>query len=214
MGKVKDLTGAGLSHTLVELRSETAQAGTARTNADFAGEYHFIGLPPGEYTLKLSQVGFRSLNVKSIHISEGEQKSLPTLELTLGYSCGSGSDDVAPDYMRSLLRNRTGDVVGSVIIRGRKNPPATGADVTLLCSTRKVCGATKTNSKGEFAFKELLPGDYSVRISRAGFYTLNEPGYKVTEGLESIYWPIQIERCPLGNCDPRLRPKKPLALCE
>jgi len=213
MGKVEAI-GVGISGALAELRSETVPGRTEQTKADSIGEYRFIDLPPDKYTLKLSEPGFKSLTVKSIHISEDEQKSLPTLELSLGNPCSAGLADVPLDYMRSLLGNPTGNIVGSVIMRGRKNPPATRAEVTLLCSTGKACGATKTNSKGEFAFKELLPGGYSVRVSRVGFYALNGLSYKVTEGLESIYLPVYIEQCPLGNCDPRLRPTKPLGRCE
>ena len=57
-------------------------------------------------------------------------------------------------------------------------------------------------------FETLPPGNLSVRVNRIGFYPLNEPGYTIEEGLESVYWSIYIERCPLGNCDPRLRPEK------
>jgi hypothetical protein len=49
---------------------------------------------------------------------------------------------------------------------------------------------------------------------KAGFYPQEAALYRVEEGIESIYWPIYMERCHLGNCDPKLRPPKPPALCE
>ena len=92
--------------------------------------------------------------------------------------------------------------------------PIRGAEITLLCGTGRVCGVTKTDSLGEFMFKALLPGDYSILVKRAGFYLLNEPGYTVWEGLESICRSAALELCPHANCDPRLRPERPRATCD
>jgi hypothetical protein len=123
------------------------------------------------------------------------------------------------DYVRFLPSvDHLGDLVGSVRIEQApfvvKSPPIADADVTLICGSDKICGTTKTNSDGEFVFKALPLGNLSVLVEHAGFYPLNEPGYTIEEGLESVFWSVYIERCPLGNCDPRLRPKKPLAICE
>lgn len=216
-GVVKDITGVGISGTHAELRSETASDRSFRTAADSTGVYHFSGLLTGEYTLKLSGPGFKSLTVKSIHISEDEQKSLPTLQLEVG-SVGCGGHSVPLDYIRLLPPgDHIGNLGGSVRIdRGPmvgKSPPIAGADVTLMCSRGKVC-RTKTDSNGEFVFKALPPGNLAVRVTRPGFYPLTVPGYAIEEGLESIYQSIYLERCPLGNCDPRLRPKRPPAGCE
>ena len=54
------------------------------------GVYHFSGLPTDEYTLKLFSPGFKSLTVKSIHILESEQKSIPTLQLEVGSMADCG----------------------------------------------------------------------------------------------------------------------------
>jgi len=217
-GKVRDITGAGVSGTQAELLSETVPDRRFRTAADSSGVYHFSGLPTDEYTLKLFRPGFKSLTVKSIHILESEQKSLPTLQLEVGSFADCGGHAVL-DYIRFLPSgDHFGNLGGSIRIdQGPmvgKSPPVAGADVTLMCSTGKVCGATKTNSDGEFMFKALPPGNLAVRVNRTGFYPLNEPGYTIEEGLESVYWSIYLERCPLGNCDPMLRPKKPPATCE
>jgi hypothetical protein len=216
-GKVRDSTGVAVPGTLAELRSESAPETVYRTVADSAGVYHFSMLPTGEYTLKLSIAAFEPLTVKSIHILEGEQKLVPALQLEV-VSVGCGGRAV-PDYIRLLPSgNHIGNLAGSVKLdKGPmmgKSPPIAGADVTLLCSTGKICGASKTDSKGEFRFKALPTGNVSVRVNRAGFYPLNKPGYKIEDGIESVYSSVYIERCPFGNCDPRLLPKRPLVRCE
>jgi Carboxypeptidase regulatory-like domain len=217
-GKVKDITGAGVSGTQAELLSETVSDRRFRTSADSTGVYHFSGLPTDAYTLKLLSPGFKSLTVKAIHILESEQKSVPTLQLQVGSVADCGGHAVL-DYIRFLPSgDHFGHLVGSIRIEQApfavKSPPIAGADVTLICGTGKVCGATKTNADGVFMFRTLPPGNLSVRVNRPGFYPLIEPGYAIEEGLESVYWSIYIERCPLGSCDPRLRPKKPPGTCE
>jgi hypothetical protein len=217
-GKVRDITGAGVSGTQAELLSETASDRRFRTSADSSGVYHFTGLPTDEYTLKLLSPGFKLLTVKSIHILENEQKSLPNLQLEVGSMADCGGHAVL-DYIRFLPSgDHFGDLVGSVRIEQtpfvEKSPPIAGADVSLICGTDKVCGRTRTNSDGEFVFKALPQGSLSVRVEYAGFYSLNEPGYTIEDGIESVYWSVYLERCPLGDCDPKLRPKKPPAICE
>jgi hypothetical protein len=216
-GKVKDITGAGVSSAQAELLSETVSDRRFRTSADSTGIYHFSGLPTGEYTLKLFSPGFKSLTVKSIHIMESEQKSLPTLQLQVGSIADCGGHAVL-DYIRFLpTGGHSGNLVGSIRIEQApfvvKSPPISGADVTLICDTG-VCGATKANADGVFVFRTLPPGNLSVRVNRTGFYPLIEPGYVIEEGLESVYWSIYIERCPRGNCDPTMRPKRPPDTCE
>lgn len=217
-GRVTDLTGAGLSGVSVELRSERAQNLKYRGRSDSTGTYGFSGLPADEYTLKLSLAGFNSLTVKSVHIAEGEQKSLPTLELTVGSVADCGGHAVL-DYVRVLLpQGHSGNLGGSVVVdRGPlpgKSAPVSGAEAALICTSGKTCGATKTDSDGQFIFRAIPPGKYSVRITATGYYQLTEPDYQVEGGLESIYWPVPLECCRAGNCDPRLRPKKPIITCE
>lgn len=215
-GKVKDITGAGIPGTQADLQSETVPDRRFRTSADSTGVYHFPGLPADEYALRLFSPGFRSLTVRSIDISEREQKALPVLQLEVGSVADCGGHAVL-DYIRILPPgDHFGNLSGS-INRGPpvgKGAPVEGADVILVCDTGKVCGATKSNADGEFTFKALPPGSLSVNVSVEGFYTLSEPGYTIEDGLESVYWPVYIERCPLGNCDPMLRSKKPPARCE
>jgi len=54
----------------------------------------------------------------------------------------------------------------------------------------------------------------SVRVSQPGFYPLDVPRYAIQKGFESVYQPISAERCHSGNCDPKLRREKPIAVCE
>lgn len=217
-GKVEDITGAGVPRTHVELRSETSPDRAFHTQADDTGSYRLSGLPADKYTLNLSSPGFQELTVKSIHISDGEQKLMPVLELLVGSLADCGGH-AALDYFRFLpLRSHVGNLRGTVRLdQGpmvRNSPTIAGADVMLICGRDAVCGKTKTDSNGEFVFRDFSAGSFVVRVARAGFYPLDTPGYYIRQRRESVYHPIYIERCPLGDCDPRHRPRKPPARCE
>ncbi|MCU1337136.1 MAG: hypothetical protein JWO19_2717 [Bryobacterales bacterium] len=62
----------------------------------------------------------------------------------------------------------------------------------------------------------LSPGEYGLSFRRQGFYPEEATGYfyRVKAGLESEYGPTALEPCPDGNCDPKLRPKRPVTICE
>jgi hypothetical protein len=205
-----------IAGTKVELRSEKASERAYRVEADGSGVYRFSGLTADDYILKLSSPGFKWLTVKSIRLSDGEQRSMPPLELEVGGACGG---DPGFEYFRFLpTGGRMGSLGGSIRLdqgmMAGKSPPVAGAEVTLICSGGMVCRVTQSDSNGEFIFKSLPPGMFSLRINRAGFYPLEEHGFAVKEGRELIYSSVYIERCPEENCDPKLRPKKPLGICE
>src|SRR5208337_4459810 len=69
VGKVQDLTGTSIPLADARLQS---------------------GSPSGEYTLQLFSPGFKKLTVRSIHLSDGEQKSIPPLRLQVGSISGCG----------------------------------------------------------------------------------------------------------------------------
>jgi len=214
VGKVEDIRGVGLLGTLADLHSESLPTTRSRVVADNLGMFRFSILLDGKYTLELQQAGFRRLTVKGISVSEGEHKVLPTLRMEV--SSLDCSSHTALDHLR--LGKPQGSLTSSVrVLHGhdtRNSRPMGGGEVTLICSKSTVCGAAKPNSKGEFLFQNLAPGNYALRANHVGFYPVEESGYEVQEGLESIYFPMYLKRCPLGNCDPRLGPKKPLAHCE
>jgi Carboxypeptidase regulatory-like domain len=213
-GSVRDVSGAIIPGVKVELQSaisrEVAVAVSGQT-----GEYLFAGLRAGQYDLKFSAPGFYSLTVKSISVSDGEQKVIPAAPLEV-QRCGPVQ---AASSLRFLAEGvHTGNLGGSVTVDPwpmlSYGTPLPGAKVELLCG-KIACGVTTTNSKGEFLFESVRPGSFNLRVSAAGFYTAEAWDFKARDGLELIYWPpVEVERCYRDNCAPRKRPKRPIVACE
>jgi len=215
-GKVIDITGAGLPGVLAELQWDSDRKQVFYARADSAGVFQFLRLPAGEYSLKLSEPGFNWLTVRVIHVLDGGQVQMSTLQLDI--PTGGCYPHAALDSIRFLPSEATtGDLTG-VVVAGDgagdgKGPPVPGADITLICADGP-CPKTKTDSAGRFLFGSVAPGNYRVRVQKAGFYDLVEPDFKVKQGIESVYGPVFLESCYHGDCDPDLRPEKPIGLCE
>jgi hypothetical protein len=203
-GSVVDETGAYIAHSALELVSGATRY---ETHADDTGVYKFSNLPVGEYTLKVTMRGFKLRTVKSIHLSELEPDRLLDIPLDVGHmACGQ---PVILDRILLPPEEMFGRLTGSV------EPAARGVEVTLICRTFSACKSTKTDFRGRFSFEMLSPGVYGLNFRREGFYPENATGYDyaVNAGWEAIYSSVRLERCPNGNCDPKLRPQR-LVHCE
>ena len=188
-GKVQDASGAAIPGIVAELQSERGANIESRGNE--SGVYTFPNVDPGDYTLRLSQSGFVSLTVKSIHISAGEDKLMPPLEMIVGGMCWNQHHLPLPEYYRVLpSARRVGSLAGSVGVEPgptlRESRALGGAEVSLICTKGIVCGKTRTDREGRFLFAELSPGIFSVRVSYPGFYPLQGPVMKFVRGLKRV----------------------------
>ncbi len=210
-GTVTDFTKAVIPRASAELVSEDGRI-RRQAISDAKGVYRFDDMAAGEYRLALQSPGFRSLRVRSIQIGSGEQATLPNLILDISAVCGGGA---VLDYIR-ITKSDFGNLGGRVTIASGQTygPPIENANVELLCDEGKPCRSTKTNSKGEFLFTNVPPEVFSVRASHPGYYRETREKYVVRAGIESIYYPVYLERCHLGDCSPDKRPKKPISICE
>ena len=205
-GAVVDQTGASIAHAAVELDSSTRKY---QVQADGAGVYRFSNLPAREYTLTFQAMGFKTLAVESIQLAGWEQKRISDIMLDVGEIAAGCGSQYPPAFRLLAGETAFGGLAGSVIRDG--GPPLEGVDVTLVCRTFSACASTRTDSNGRFWFGMLSPGEYGLSLRRVGFYPVAARGYyfRVKAGLESAYGPQDLERCPNGNCDPKLKPPSP-----
>jgi hypothetical protein len=78
-GTVKDSSGAVIANAAVEI-SGPALIGTKKLNTDAGGNYRFVNLPPGTYTVTTVAQGFRTSRQENINLQVGR---FPTLDITM-----------------------------------------------------------------------------------------------------------------------------------
>ncbi len=202
-GAVVTISGDYVANAAVETDSGARKY---QTQTNDAGVFEFSNLPGGQYTLTIRVPGFKSRTIKSITLLELEKRRLPDVPMDVSLPCRGTS--------RDLVLLAPGTVFGR--LTGTVDPPAAEVEVTLVCRTFSACRSTKTDANGRFSFGMLSAGFFGLNFHRVGFYPENATGYsyEVNTGWESVYAPQLLEPCPNGNCDPKLRPQPPVAICE
>ncbi len=87
LGAVQDPAGLRVARVAIIAQEQSTHA-TFTVNSDDRGEYHLIGLPPGEYTLKAEHPGFQALRHSGILLHSGEHAAID-LKLDIGGSTQS-----------------------------------------------------------------------------------------------------------------------------
>ncbi|MBZ5676817.1 MAG: carboxypeptidase-like regulatory domain-containing protein [Acidobacteriia bacterium] len=202
-GIVVDPNATLILHAVVELDSGASKY---QVQTDVSGAYRFSNLMAGEYTLRFSTRGFRTRTIKSVVLSEKEEKRIPDVTLTTGSSCDPSTRDLVELPSEVLF----GQLSGSV------TPAVANVEVTLVCRTFHACASTKTDSNGHFSFEMISAGVYGLNFRHDGFYPVNATGYAYTvdDGWESLYSPTFLEECPKGDCTVKRRPQPGVPRCE
>ena len=194
--------GDPIAASKVELHS---QAGTFSAETDHTGHYQLEGIPAGEYEFEVRSPGFPTYKLKSVRIAAGQRMRMPDTALRVGDLCGlplpRESVRILPDTPEfGILKGSVYLNVPFLVLS-----PFSRTAVTLVCDGGRVCRSTRASLLGRFEFRDLPTGWYDLKISRRGSYPEGEAGVPVSAGLEQTYAPFLLDKCPNGNCDPKLR---------
>ena len=160
-GTVQDPSGAIIPGAQVSLTNEATQVSrTVQTNAE--GLYAFPSLVPGSYTLKAEAKGFQARQLTGIVLNAGDNRTVPTLVLTVGSEATTVTVSAAAVMIPVDNGQRT-DVISSKEI---ENLALEGRDVTELLkvlpgATTMSGGLTQTSP----SFSDL---DITVQQSAVG----------------------------------------------
>lgn len=141
-----------------------------KTTTDPNGKYEFNSIPDGEYTLKISKTGFNGYtNSKFIFSKHKEfdvfldkQENLASCKLSGKITIDDGDTDTI------------------------NNLPLENAEIVLVNNATKDKVTTKTSADGLYQFDNLLPGKYSITISKTGYVTISDTVF-VTNNIENYY---------------------------
>jgi hypothetical protein len=113
-GAIADPSGAAIAEAAVSAAHEATGVVT-RTKSNDAGVYVFPSLPPGDYTLRVEQPGFRPLVSSGVKLEIGARISL-NLTLPLGEVAQSVEVNAASDTQLALESSSVGGVLNGKLI--------------------------------------------------------------------------------------------------
>lgn len=166
------LKARALMHIKKEFGRETVKART-----DGCGEWSFIGIGPGVYTLKIEKEGYRSY------------------ESEAGLTIGVGEAFVErKDRLNALL-----EVSGLVV--DAEGAPVKGVRVNAEQNVEGVCISqdTSTDEKGRFVMKGWNPGE--VTLDLAGEKVFSFETYQVEAGTKDFFAAVEIMGCISGKVE-------------
>jgi len=125
-GLVKDVTGANVSGAQVKLRN--LDTNTPRdTVSNGAGNYTFLNVPAGRYTIEFSSEGFQAQIVSAFELNVNQ-----TLSLDVVLKVGSVKDSVTVEAENTAIQSSTAEL-GSVIAQKQVHDlPLNGRNFTQL----------------------------------------------------------------------------------
>jgi hypothetical protein len=208
-GMIAGSVHAGLTVTLVSSKPSPAICRAVTTGT--AGDYRFEGVPAGEYDLQI-QVGFHFPEmIRGITVPAEGIVMLPAVPLEFAGICDTPDPHRARFYRLADGYIGTGSLSATLLNHARQ--PIKDATVKLYRSGSGRVAATTTDAAGNFTFRNLEPNpDYSIDISRDGYFVEEMMHLAVLPGLESVYDKF-LEACPAGRCRPDLKAIEVLPPC-
>ena len=103
-GMIQDPSGLPILSAKVDAENQSTKARYS-TSTGARGEYHLIGLPAGEYVLRVEHIGFRAYNQSGIILRLGDRTSID-VQLSVGQS----SQSVEVAGRAPLLQTASGEV--------------------------------------------------------------------------------------------------------
>jgi hypothetical protein len=122
-GTVYDASGAVVPDAKVVIKN-LAIATVREMNSNSAGYFSFPFLAPGKYEVTISAKGFKTWQQKDISLSEGESRSLPSIQLQIGVASEivtveTGIEAIAPVDTGASSTTLNENMVSNLAIVGR-----------------------------------------------------------------------------------------------
>lgn len=185
-GVVTDPIGAVIPKATVTLYSVD---GILQTQTDARGQFRFVDLPLGRYTLEVSSLGFKPYVQEGLRILAKSQAPL-AIEL---FAANTG--ECREWYPKAVyVREDPGRANLRGIVRATNQEAVPLANARLSLSSKgseKVLATQTTNEKGEFQFEAVAPGQYVLAVSADGYNdSRTEPFWIIKSTLTRIEVPL------------------------
>ena len=178
---VQDTGEAGLAGVTVKLLDAGGNVvGTTTTGVD--GSYLFNNLAPGDYTAQVVAPAGYFLSGKDLGGNDAVDSDFDALTGKTGVvNLSAGETDLSVDgglYQKASIGDRVWSDSNGNGIQDAGEAGVAGATVKLLDASGNVIATTQTDANGNYLFKDLTPGTYSVQFTApAGCsFTLKDAG--------------------------------------
>jgi hypothetical protein len=153
------------------------------TKTDKHGHFGFANVAPATYQLEAAHPGFKTRKVEAIQVTNQNAKPL---SITLAVANMDCIDETSISYADRVAGK------GLIGVALDSKQPLADVQVDLVSvSGPGVLASRWSNSKGEFQFANLEPGQYLLRVSHPGyhneltesFWIVRESGTRVVIGM-------------------------------
>jgi hypothetical protein len=171
-GTVVDASGAAVPDTAVTLMNEATQE-THTAKSDTSGEFVFVALHPGTYTVSMAKQGFESVRRTGLLLQTNQRLALGSIPLTIGQTTQTMT--VASDAV--TINTENADVAPELAATQVANIPVVGRDVMALLRVLPGIGTIGTTPSGEI--KATDPFGTASNGGQYGSFTPNVGGFRL-----------------------------------
>jgi Carboxypeptidase regulatory-like domain len=184
-GVVLNGEGAVIADASVTLRSKY---GTLQTTTDWMGRFQFIDLQPGTYRIEVRHNAFATDIVQPIHIKLGEI-SPPSLEIKMEVAvmgkCGDRStvsyEERSPDAAQLVGAMQPMPPKAEPNVSWPETPFSKATVELFKVGSDRVVASMHPDGHGKFRFSGLALGNYTLKVSYAGYYDEHSVKFQITE---------------------------------
>jgi uncharacterized surface anchored protein len=185
---VQDAGEAGIAGVTVKLLN-TAGAVVATTTTDANGNYLFDNLTPGDYSAQIVAPTGYFLSAKDQGGNDANDSDFdPTTGKTIVTTLATGESDLSWDaglYQKASIGDKVWADCDNDGIQDANEAGVVGVTVKLLNSAGTVVATTMTDANGNYLFKDLVPGSYSVQVVAPTGYTITAKDQGTNDAVDS-----------------------------
>jgi hypothetical protein len=164
-----------------------------QTTSDLSGRFQFESVPLGTYQLEIAAPGFKSFVKDSVNVTEqmrtvaGDKPLEFTVTMQIAPTGSAHPEDLGPitvdtgascghrdSVSYSPAKTNEGGILDGVVASANPSAksPIAEARVLLIDIQGAQLAEQHTNERGEFQFKQVRAGRYSVEVRPAGYSSL------------------------------------------
>ncbi|MDD3328251.1 MAG: SdrD B-like domain-containing protein, partial [Zoogloea sp.] len=185
---VQDAGEAGLAGVTVKLLNNAGSV-VATTTTDANGNYLFNNLTPGDYSAQVVAPTGYFVSAKDQGGNDATDSDFdPTTGKTVSTTLVAGENDLSWDaglYQKASIGDKVWADCNNNGLQDAGEAGVPGVTVKLLDASGKVIATTMTDGNGNYVFKDLMPGTYSVQFVAPNGYTFTTKDVGSNDAIDS-----------------------------